>query len=505
MNKNIDNLKIIKNVLSSNIYLLILIGSILGLFLLPILGQKIIVPSFYKQMEFNILDEAKRVGEHIARHQDTKVKSTVLNVTLDGLKDDFKIVKIKLFDKNGYIVFSTDSNDIGAKNSHPYFYNVVANGNMYHKIVNQGTKTLEDKIVQKDVAEIYVPIIKDGVFTGASEIYYDITEKKEAFNKLISKVSLIYTLISFILWLFILIMLYSASKTNLKEKQKDEELKQLNNLLQDKVDEQTKELMKINTSLEIKIKEEIEKSREKDTKLFHQSKMAAMGEMIGNIAHQWRQPLSAISSTASSLQVQKAIGMLDSSDLDKSLENIIKSTNYLSNTIEDFRNFFKSDKAKIKIKFVELVDSTLSIISTIIEHNNIKVVINVDDIIITTLPNEFKQAVLNILNNSIDALKGDKNKNLESKYIFIKSSIIEEHLKLIIYDNAGGIQEEIIEKIFEPYYTTKHKSQGTGIGLYMTREIISKHLHGDIVVKNINFLYEDKQYNGAEFTINLKL
>jgi signal transduction histidine kinase len=504
MNRELAIIDIIKNIFTNRIYRLMLIGSLIAAVLLPILAQQIVVPSFYKQMLENTLADAKKVGTHIARHQNHDVSSTVFYTALDKLKDDFEIIKIRLFDQNGKIVFSTKTSEIGNINEKSYYKDIVAKGKMYYKIVQKGANSSEGDSVLNDVAEIYVPIMKEGVFKGSSEIYYDITKKKESFKELMIKVNLIYYAFAFLFIIFVLFMLYNASAVNLREYLVDQELKELNSSLKEKVDQKTRALQDINKNLENRVNEEIEKNRKKDSRLFQQSKLASMGEMIGNIAHQWRQPLSAISSTVSSMKLQKELGILEEKEIEKGFDKISSTTEYLSNTINDFRDFFQSDKKKTTTNINNIIKSTLSILSSTIKNNEIKIVQNIDNTELTTLPNEFQQSLLNIINNATDILQ---EKNPKEKYIFLESKKIEKENKveITILDNAGGIKEDIIEKIFEPYFTTKHQSQGTGIGLYMTQEIIKKHLQGNIKVSNHKFEYNGEQYKGALFEITVPL
>ncbi|RXK08187.1 sensor histidine kinase [Halarcobacter bivalviorum] len=235
--------------------------------------------------------------------------------------------------------------------------------------------------------------------------------------------------------------------------------------------------------------------------LAQQSKMAAMGEMIGNIAHQWRQPLSTISTTATGLKLQKELGILDESFLEDSLEGINNSAQYLSKTIDDFRNFFRTDKNKIEFSIQKALDKALSLIYVQFHNKDIEIIKNSFDMNITNLENEFIQVVINILNNARDELI--KKESSYKKYIFINVSKKGKFLKINIKDNAGGIKEDIISRIFEPYFTTKHKAQGTGIGLYMSQEIITKNMNGEISVENISFNYNNIDYKGASFIIYL--
>ncbi len=245
---------------------------------------------------------------------------------------------------------------------------------------------------------------------------------------------------------------------------------------------------------------DITEMKRKDNLLFQQSKMAAMGEMIGNIAHQWRQPLSTISVISSGIKMQLEYGLLEEGSLISSMDNIQNSVGHLSNTIDDFRDFFKPNKSKSSFNINDLINRTLKLISAKLKAEEVKIVLEVSPLKIRTLENELIQVVMNILKNSIDAFK-----NQNPKLIFIKTIQKENDLIIHIKDNAGGIPKNILDRIFEPYFTTKDKSQGTGIGLYMTEEMIVKHMHGSIIASNSKYTYEGHDYIGAEFVITLPI
>ncbi|AXX88193.1 signal transduction sensor histidine kinase [Malaciobacter marinus] len=287
-----------------------------------------------------------------------------------------------------------------------------------------------------------------------------------------------------------------------KEIKVQEQLAKLNDNLENIVDSKTKQLQDLNETLEKKVQEELEKNRAKDKKMIQQSRFAALGEMIGNIAHQWRQPLSAISSTASSMQLQMELGINQKEDIEKSYESIITYVEFLTQTIEDFRNFFKEDKEKSEFDIQKILKNSLSITAASYKDRNIDVLTNFkEDINITFgFPNELSQVFLNILSNAKDAFTNNKIKTPQVTInIFEKDAynIIE------IIDNAGGIDIKNIEKIFDPYFTTKHQTQGTGIGLYMSKEIIQKHMNGLLNVENRIITVNNTTYKGACFTILL--
>ena len=249
-----------------------------------------------------------------------------------------------------------------------------------------------------------------------------------------------------------------------------------------------------------KILEEAQKNRQKDTILAQQSKMAAMGEMIGNIAHQWRQPLSVISTAVTGLKFEKEMDILKDENFYRGMDSIHNSVMHLSKTIDDFRNFFKPNKDKINFNLKDVVEKTLKLLSSQFDINNIYFIKNCENIKIHGAENELVQVLINIINNSKDALKNTDNKRL----IFIDVFKQDNKVILLIKDTAGGINKSIINKVFEPYFTTK-KDKGTGIGLYMSKQIIVDSLNGEIAVSNETFVHENIQYKGACFKLTFDL
>lgn len=261
----------------------------------------------------------------------------------------------------------------------------------------------------------------------------------------------------------------------------------------------TKELESLNENLEIKVQEALANIREKDFALMQQSKMASMGEMIANIAHQWRQPLSAITSSASGIRVNSEFGILDDESLFKSIDMIMKNANYLSNTIENFRNFFNPNQERKSFYADELINQTIDIFGTSFSSHNITIVKDLEHIQITSYANGIQQIVLNIIKNSIEAIDKDG-------LIIIKTMHDEDFLFIFIQDSGGGIDESIKDKIFEPYFTTKHKSIGTGIGLNMSYQIAKEHLKGALeVICKQSYEYQGKTYQGAKFILKVPL
>ena len=258
----------------------------------------------------------------------------------------------------------------------------------------------------------------------------------------------------------------------------------------------------LNTSLEHKITKEIKVSKEKDNLIHQQSKMASMGEMIGNIAHQWRQPLSVISVGATGLKLQKEHGVLNDKYFIETCDAINDNAQYLSKTIDDFKNFIKNDRDKVQFNLANNIESFLSLVNSSIKNHQIDIELDLDtNLMVNGYPNELTQCFMNLFNNAKDALK-----NIETnKYLFITTSIESGQAVISFKDNAGGIREDVIHNIFEPYFTTKHKSQGTGLGLSMTYKIIVDGMGGTIYIKNSEYIHNNEKFKGAEFIIKLNL
>ena len=247
-----------------------------------------------------------------------------------------------------------------------------------------------------------------------------------------------------------------------------------------------------------KVKEEEEKSLLAREMMQQQSRLAQMGEMLSMIAHQWRQPLSAITAASGAINIKARLKKLDN-DTALELSNKIQNfSQHLSKTIDDFRDFFKINKNKRKTDFKKIVNDVLDIIQNSLNNKSIELSINIlSSKEFVSYENELKQVLLNLIKNSEDALI---DKNIDKPIIVIDVY----DSKLTVVDNAGGIKEEIIDKIFDPYFSTKTKKDGTGLGLYMSKTIVEEHCGGKLSVKNEIFKdNEGKVFKGAKFTIEL--
>ena len=270
-----------------------------------------------------------------------------------------------------------------------------------------------------------------------------------------------------------------------------QEIESFASKLEKEVEKKTRELKEINKNLEKMVQEQVEEIRKKEQALTQQSKLAAMGEMIGAIAHQWRQPLNALAINIQLLEDLYEDGVLDDKTLKDLIQKNMETIQFMSNTIDDFRNFFRKDKEKVEFDIKEAIEKTIELQKAQLSNHNIKVITNLEPIKFKGYKNEFMQAILNLISNAKDAIV-EKNKE---GVIKISSKKDKDKIIIEIEDNGGGIPENLIDRIFEPYFTTKEEGKGTGMGLYMVREIIRR-MNGEISVTNTK--------EGAKFTIILK-
>ena len=237
--------------------------------------------------------------------------------------------------------------------------------------------------------------------------------------------------------------------------------------------------------------------------ILQQSKMAAMGEMLENIAHQWRQPLNIIGLNITRLETDKLFGKQSDEVFTNTVHNINEQIHYMSNTIDDFRKFFKQEKKEELFELDEAMNATLTLIETKIKSKQIILVKDIDQVTVFGFRNALIQVFINILNNAIFQLETLDISTHRLLFINIKKRA--DKIMISVKDSGGGIDLTVEDKLFEPYFTTKHKSIGTGIGLYMSYEIIVKHFGGSITAHNREFEHEGEHYTGAEFTIEFPL
>ncbi len=396
---------------------------------------------------------------------------------------------------NYFNVKKSYSNSILEKNIIPIIDRKI---NQIHTTINKIVKLLERKHFDKAlelVNLIYFEINSVNIYL-TNLTNYDlnlaITEKNETQK--------VYSLLTFILnlsiiFVFLFSIIFSYIVVN--------HFRKLHFNLEDAVNAKTKELQEINDYLAIKIGKEVANSRKKDLIMFQQSKLASLGEMLGNVAHQWRQPLGSLMMIIQSFQTKMSLGKLSYEFVEQKVEDALLLSENMSNTLNDFQNFFSPNKDKALFKVKDCVAHSVQLSKYLLERENINLRhIIVDDLEIYGFYNELSHVFLNIISNAKDALKNNENQ----KKIKIVVKKHNENIRINIYDNAGGIEENIIPLIFEPYYTTKYKSAGTGIGLYMSKQIIEKHMNGIIKCKNVfNKVDGFNLEYGALFIIDIPL
>ncbi|MFW5777572.1 MAG: PAS domain-containing sensor histidine kinase [Bacteroidota bacterium] len=254
-------------------------------------------------------------------------------------------------------------------------------------------------------------------------------------------------------------------------------------------------LEELNENLENQVQIEVKRNREKDELMLLQSRQAAMGEMIGNIAHQWRQPLNTIGLIVYDLADAFRFGEISDEYFQKSEEKIRTVLTHMSNTIDDFRNFFKPNKEKQFFELGEMINTYVSFVDATLKKEGINLITDLeDDMVLYGYANEFVQVILNIVNNAKDAVLENKT---PKPTIRISAKTHGENALITITDNGGGIPGEVLHKVFDPYFTTKEEGKGTGVGLYMSKTIIEKNMGGVLNAENVR--------TGAKFTITLPM
>ena len=264
---------------------------------------------------------------------------------------------------------------------------------------------------------------------------------------------------------------------------------------QEEVESRTEKLELLNTSLETRVKDEVNAHRQKDKMLAQASKMAEMGDMLSMIAHQWRQPLNQMSYVVMNIESAYEYDELTKEYLDSKVKEANELLEFMSVTIDDFKNYFSPDKEQSSVLIEDVIDQALSLIKKTLQSENIETICEYEaNQKVSLYKNEFIQVLLNLIKNARDILK---ESNLKNPQIKIKTFIEDTKLTIEVIDNGSGIKEEFQDKIFEPYFSTKDEKNGTGLGLYMSKMIIEGHLGGELSVRNSE--------QGAVFTIAIKV
>ena len=251
--------------------------------------------------------------------------------------------------------------------------------------------------------------------------------------------------------------------------------------LENRLIEQQRNINELNSDLEFRVETEVQKNRDKDRIMYQQARLATMGEMIGNIAHQWRQPLNIIALIIQEFYISGQLGTLTHEKLEKEYTRANSVLQYMSDTIDDFRTFFQHSEESELFSVSDALNSISTLVSKGLDHNNIAMDITVDkEMQVYGHNNEFVQVLLNLINNSREAILAQERKG----HIQIDANYYANNIVVTVLDNGGGINDKDMEQIFEPYFTTKHQTQGTGLGLYMSHQIIVNNMKGSIFAEN---------------------
>ncbi len=349
-------------------------------------------------------------------------------------------------------------------------------------------KIINDTILETNSINIYLStLITNNLMHAIS--------KKEANDRLFNTSTMM--LVFLISLSFIFIILVSITIIN--------NFKELHYSLEENIDKKTKELRALNISLESRISKEVENSRKKDSIMFQQARLASMGEVLQNIAHQWRQPLGTLMMIIQSFQSKYEVGKLNENFLNQSVDDALKIGQNMSDTLDDFKNFFMPNRAKQTFDVKKAIEKSISLSKYQLEKDEIKLDFMPSKAIKTYgFKNELIHVVLNLINNSKDILLSRPNVGEKKILIILKQT--KQKIIINVIDNGGGVKNDIITKIFDPYFTTKHKSIGTGIGLYMAKQLVERHMLGKIYCKNIKYKFGKKEfYDSAMFSVELPI
>jgi signal transduction histidine kinase len=456
--------------------------------------------------------------------QDINTKDTIgviiFEVSLEGFHE---VISSKLTNGNGIAIYNINNNSFLYKSSQfdKFDENIILQDSSRYEVRVIALHDVEYLLVSSDYKYSRLEL-KFFLINNTQNIFSDITK---TFNKNIILLMFSIVLVALIMFVFISYSLKplkdltkeiqyltneideeKEKKEKATEKSSDEiiSIKSSFELFAKLIFKEREKLQQLNENLEVRVKEEVRKNKENQELLAHQAKMASMGEMIGNIAHQWRQPLSVISTIASGVKFRKEFGTLTDEEIMPEMDTIVSQSQYLSKTIDDFKNFIKGDSKKSEFSIREVLEQVMSLIGSSLKNNYIELITDLeDDIQIDGYENELIQAFINIFNNSKDVLKSNVSEN-EVRLIFVTTQKTDNGIEIFIKDNGGGIDAEVLPRIFEPYFTTKHQSVGTGIGLTMVYQIIEERHEGKVKAYNEEFEYNGKRYKGACFNILFK-
>ena len=392
--------------------------------------------------------------------------------------------------------------DGSAKKSKKSFNTIYFPSNSAHYLEVYNSKKAQyfkNENIDDSWATYLSPVVVNNRVEAIIVVKFSLQEQETIISTLNSLENIFNTAFIFFVFVFLFILWFSYIDIKREEQKKAifKKLQASNIVLQSTTVEleiKSKKISELNENLEDRVKDELAKNRAKDIQLIQQARLAQMGEMISMIAHQWRQPLASISATSSAIRIKSELGKLTKEIVFQQTDKISEYSQFLSETIDDFRNFFRPNRDKKETNYKSIIEAVKGIIGISLDHKYIKleILINENDNFIS-YPNELKQVILNLIKNAEDALIENKIKEP-----FIKLTTYNEngYYILKVSDNAGGIPENIIEKIFDPYFSTKSEKNGTGLGLYMSKMIIQEHCNGILSVENSS--------EGAVFKICVK-
>ena len=491
-----------------NIIAVFLILNSLGIYLLFKQTKNDIVEVGHNSQITYVKEISKNISDYIKKH----IKNGNIYVTLK--KDDelrnhveiilqnfitqryryFYILDLENKEKTNFRFLLDGAKNLSEKSEFGEFYEPI-NQDRYMEVYRYKKpiyfKHKADEIDSLWMTYLY-PIIVDDKVQAIIVTDFSTKEHKIILNSLENFDSFFKLTLLFFILIFVVI-LWFAYIDKKREKEKDIAYKKLK-LTSDKLQEQTDKITNLNNTLELRVEEEVRKNQEKDKEILQQRKQAQMGEMIGMIAHQWRQPLNAISATSINLSLMSSMGTLHDDKIQKDCSFIEQQCQKMSETIDTFMNFVKPSSESKKFNLSNAIENSMQIIGTQLKNHNIDVKINYKDVEVEGKEDLLEQVILNILSNARDAFLDQVDNN--DKFIHIDIDIKDEVPIISIEDNAGGIPEDIQDKIFNPYFTTKEQGKGTGIGLYMSLDIMQKSFLGD--------LKYTRTQNGSKFDIIFK-
>jgi len=468
----------------------------------------------YNRMIESTSSQAKLTGNRLASQITFKVENEgfsrqkLISLTAPYMAESLD--QINLYDEKLVPLFSHNIPTHG----HDHIDNFQSNNAF--KVIQDQFSTINYKKKEHNIVGYFpidLPVKKGEVLSrhrGVMHLVFDVTAEYIQTKNAIIKTALMNVVTIAIMVLFFSALMYvlifkrlnALHRASLQLSQGDFDLHVKSGKCQDELTEvintfntMAVEMKAYKETMQERIEKALEARMQHNKLLIQQSKLASMGEMIGNIAHQWRQPLNALGLLVQKLELFSNRGKLTEEVLKENVEKantIIKS---MSNTIDDFRDFFKPDRQKMLFELKDVIQEVMHLLEAGLSEADISVNIQIEESIdkLYGFKNEFAQVLVNLINNAKDAMKERK---IEHRHISIAAQQEGEHLLFTLSDNAGGIPDHLIERIFEPYFTTKEEGKGTGIGLYMSKMIIEENMHGQMHVKNTT--------EGAEFSMTFK-